>query len=143
MTQADDPRIKETTFRARYAETDMMGVVHHASYVVYFEAGRVDFTRQAGAPYAELEALGYSLAVSDLHVRYIAAARFDQTITVRTWLSDLRSRIVTFSYEIVDAETRQTLVTGRATLICIDRQGQVRRIPQTWMDVMQPLVLDS
>lgn len=139
----DDPRIKETSFRVRFAETDLMGVVHHASYVIYFEAGRVDFTRQVGAPYSELEALGYSLAVSDLHVRYIAAARFDQMITVRTWLAAVKSRSVAFTYEIVDAETRQTLVTGDVKLICIDHSGQVRRIPQSWLDVMQPLAVGA
>lgn len=139
----DDPRIKETSFRVRFAETDLMGVVHHASYVIYFEAGRVDFTRQAGAPYSDLEELGYSLAVSDLNLRYIAAARFDQMITVRTWLAEVRSRTVAFGYEIVDAGTRQILVTGSARLICIDHEGQVRRIPQRWLDVMQPLALDA
>ena len=137
----DDPRIKETSFRVRFAETDLMGVVHHASYVIYFEAGRVDFTRQVGAPYSDLEAQGFSLAVSDLHVRYIAAARFDQMITVRTCLAEVKSRMVEFGYEIVDSETRQLLVTGDVKLICIDHDGQVRRIQQSWLDVMQPLAL--
>jgi acyl-CoA thioester hydrolase len=139
--QPADPRIKETTFRVRFAETDLMGVVHHANYVVYFEAGRVDFTRQIGAPYADLEALGYSLAVSELHIRYLAAARFDQLITVRTWLDEIRSRTATFGYEVVDAETRELVVTGTAKLICIDHAGQVRRIPPGWFDLMQPLAL--
>ena len=139
----DDPRIKETSFRVRFAETDLMGVAHHSSYVIYFEAGRVDFTRQAGAPYAELEAHGFSLAVSELKLRYLAAARFDQLITVRTWLAELRSRTITFGYEIVDAGTRQVLVTGSARLICIDHDGQVRRIPPDWLEAMRPLALDS
>jgi acyl-CoA thioester hydrolase len=143
VTRPDDPRIKETTFRVRFAETDLMGVVHHSSYVIYFEVGRVDFTRQAGAPYADLEAQGYSLAVSEVNARYIAAARFDQLITVRTWLAEARSRTVAFGYEVVDAESRQLLATGNVKLICIDHAGQVRRIPQRWLDVMQPLALTT
>jgi acyl-CoA thioester hydrolase len=139
----EDPRVKETSFRVRFAETDLMGVAHHASYVVYFEVGRVDFTRQAGAPYSELEALGYSLAVSELNLRYVTAARFDQLITVRTWLAELRSRTITFGYEIVDCGTRQLLATGSARLICIDHKGQVRRIPRDWLDAMRPLALNS
>jgi acyl-CoA thioester hydrolase len=111
--------------------------------VIYFEVGRVDFTRQVGAPYAELEDLGYSLAVSDLHVRYIAPARFDQMITVRTRLAEARSRTVVFDYEIIDTETRQMLVTGDVKLVCVDHDGQVRRIPQRWLDVMQPLVVEA
>jgi acyl-CoA thioester hydrolase len=142
VTQPDDPRIKETTFRARFAETDLMGVVHHSSYVVYFEVGRIEFTRQAGAPYSDLEAQGYSLAVSEVNLRYIAAAHFDQMITIRTWLEEARSRTVAFGYEVVDAESRQLLATGGVKLICIDHAGQVRRIPGRWLNILQPLVLD-
>ena len=141
MTRPDDPRIKETTFRVRFAETDQMGVVHHSNYVVYFEVGRIEFTRQAGAPYADLEAQGFSLAVSEVNIRYITAAHFDQVIAVRTWLEDARSRTVAFGYEIVDAVSRELLATGRVKLICIDRKGQVRRIPARWLEVMQPLVM--
>lgn len=139
--QPDDPRIKETSFRVRFAETDLMGVAHHSSYVIYFEVGRVDFTRQAGAPYSDLEAQGYSLAVSELNLRYIAAAHFDQMITVGTWLAELRSRTVTFGYEIIDSETRQVLVSGSARLVCLDHGGQVRRIPLPWVEAMRPLAL--
>jgi len=141
VTRPDDPRIKETTFRVRFAETDQMGVVHHSNYVVYFEVGRIEFTRQAGAPYADLEAQGFSLAVSEVNIRYITAAHFDQVIAVRTWLEDARSRTVAFGYEIVDAVSRELLATGRVKLICIDRKGQVRRIPARWLEVMQPLVM--
>ena len=139
----DAPHITETSFRVRFAETDLMGVAHHSSYVIYCEVGRVDFTRQAGAPYSELEAQGFSLAVSELNLRYLAVARFDQLITVRTWLAELRSRTVSFGYEIVDAETRQVLVTGGVKLICIDHEGQVRRIPPAWLESMRPLALSA
>lgn len=143
MTLPDDPRIKETSFRVRFAETDLMGVAHHSSYVIYFEVGRVDFTRQAGAPYSELEVQGFSLAVSELNLRYLAAARFDQMITVRTWLAELRSRAITFGYEIVDTETHQMLVTGSAKLVCVDHDSQVRRIPPAWLEAMRPLALNT
>jgi acyl-CoA thioester hydrolase len=142
VTQPNDPRIKETSFRVRFAETDLMGMVHHASYVVYLEVGRVEFSRQAGAPYADLEIEGYSLAVSQLDLRFIAPARFDQLITVCTWVKEMRSRTVAFGYEIVDTQTRQMLVTANAKLICVDHQGQVRRIPQRWFEVMQRMALD-
>lgn len=135
----DNRQINETTLRVRFAETDMMGVVHHANYIIYFEAARVEFSRRAGAPYADLEAAGYSLAVSDLQIRYLGSARFDQMIVVRTWVETIRSRAVTFGYEIVDQETRNLLVTGSTQLICIDREGQVRRIPETWYKAMSQL----
>ncbi len=130
-------RVRETTFRVRFAETDMMGIVHHASYAVYFEAGRVEFSHQVGASYASLEEQGFSLAVSELQIRYVAAARFDQHITVRTWVDDIRSRSVTFGYEVVDAESHALLATGSTKHICIDHSGQVWRIPQGWYDTMR------
>jgi acyl-CoA thioester hydrolase len=141
--QGDDLRIKETTFRVRFAETDMMGMVHHASYVVYLEVGRVDFSRQAGAAYADLEAQGYSLAVCEANLRYVNPARFDQLITVRTWVSEIRSRTVAFGYEIVDGQTQQVLVTANTKLICIDREGKVRRIPESWFNVMHRTALNQ
>jgi len=136
-------QVKETTFRVRYAETDLMGIVHHASYVIYLEEARVDFTRQIGAPYLDLEAEGYSLAVSELHIRYKAPARFDQQIIVRTWLEEVQSRAVTFSYEVVEPQTQTLLATAQARLICVDRSGSVRRIPETWLNIMKPLEVTS
>jgi acyl-CoA thioester hydrolase len=136
----DEPHIHETAFRVRFAETDAMGIAHHAMYLVYFEAGRVEFSRHAGASYAELEAEGYSLAVSEVNLRYAAPARFDQMITVRTWVEDIRSRSVTFAYQIVDSESRAILVTGTTRLICLDREGRVHRIPQGWYDAMHNMM---
>lgn len=128
-----DPRyIVETSFRVRFAETDAMGVVHHAAYVVYLEEGRSEFSRQRGAPYSELENSGFSLAVSEVSLRYLAPARYDQLVTVRTWVKDVRSRAVTFAYEIVDAMTGQLLVTATTKHICVDRAGRVCHIPERW-----------
>ncbi len=133
MKSAPYPLLTETTFHVRFAETDMMGVVHHAMYVVYFEEGRSELSRQRGIPYSALEAMGYSLAVSELQVRYVASARYDDFITVRTWLEALRSRGMTFGYEVINPVTGQVLVTGLSKHICVDRDGQVRRLPEEWI----------
>jgi acyl-CoA thioester hydrolase len=132
-------QIKETIFRVRFAETDLMGIVHHASYVIYLEEARVDFTRQIGAPYSDLEAAGYSLAVSELNIRYVAPARFDQQIVVKTWLEEVRSRTVTFGYEVFELESQILLVTARVKLICVDRAGQIKRIPPAWLSILEPM----
>lgn len=137
----DGAQIRETLIRVRFAETDLMGIAHHASYVVYLEEGRVDFTRQINAPYADLEAEGYSLAVSELSIRYGTAARFDQVIVVRTWIEEARSRMVTFGYEVVEQQSHATLVTATVRLICVDKTGQVRRIPDHWLKIMQSYAL--
>lgn len=131
------PLVNETTLRVRFAETDAMGIVHHANYLLYFEIGRIEFTRQAGTPYTALEASGYSLAVGEAKIRYIAPAHFDQLIAVRTRVEDIRSRGITFAYEVLDAATRQLLVTGTTKLVCIDHGGEIRRIPQSWFEAMR------
>lgn len=127
----------ETEILVRFAETDAMGIVHHANYLIYFEAGRVTLSKAVGAPYAELEDMGFSLAVVEANVRYIAAARFDQRLTVRTWVERLVSRSVTFGYEIHDAQTGALVTQGWTKHLCLDREGRVVRIPQRWLDAMQ------
>ncbi len=122
-------RVSENTLRVRYAETDAMGVVHHASYVVWFETGRVAYMLKQGHSYAELEARGWYLPVTELEARFVAPARFDDVVMVRTTVAEIRSRSITFAYEIVMQETGQVLATGRTKHICIDRDGRVRPIP--------------
>jgi acyl-CoA thioester hydrolase len=122
----------ETTFRVRYAETDAMGIVHHRNYIIYFEEGRSEFARQKGMPYSELEKQGFFLAVTEVNVRYIKPALYEQRITVRAQLEQVKSRGMTFAYEIVDAETSDLLVTGQSKHICINKAGKVARLPQEW-----------
>jgi len=124
--------VVETTLHVRYAETDQMGVVHHSAYIVWFEEGRSAWMRALGSDYAELEASGLNLAVSEVNARYIAPALFGRQVTVRSWIEAIRSRTVKICYEVVDAESRQRLATGCTRHICIDRQGKITRIPERW-----------
>ncbi len=129
---AEHAPVAETTFHVRYAETDQMGIVHHCAYLVWFEEGRSAWSRQLGRPYADFERAGYLLAVSEVGARYLVPARYDQRVTVRTWVSQVRSRLVRFEYEVVDAETGQLFVTGFSTHICLDVDGKPARIPEEW-----------
>jgi acyl-CoA thioester hydrolase len=122
----------ETTFRVRYAETDRMGIVHHAAYVVWLEEGRSHYMRAQGSSYTQFEHEGISLSVSELQVRYGQAARYDQRVTVRCWVEEVKSRQITFGYEVVEAETDDLLATARSKHICVDRQGRVTTIPDKW-----------
>ena len=119
----------ETTFPVRYAETDQMGVAHHASYIVWMEEGRSQYMRAKGYAYEQIEREGVYFAVAEVNVRYRAPARYGEQVTVCTWIDDLRSRAVTFGYEIVNAESRDQLVTGQVKLVLMDRQGRAARIP--------------
>jgi acyl-CoA thioester hydrolase len=126
------PAVAETTFHVRYAETDQMGIVHHSAYIIWFEEGRSSWSRQLGRPYADFERSGYSLAVSEVGARYIAPACYDQKVTVRTHVSQVRSRLIRFEYEVVDAQTGALLVDGFTTHVCLDSQGRMARIPDEW-----------
>lgn len=128
----------ETSFYVRYAETDAMGIVHHASYIVYFEEGRSHFMRDRGKDYAEFEAGGLAFAVTEVHVRYATPARYGQRLTVRCWIEDLKSRSVAFAYEIYDAETQVVHVTGTTRHICVRSDGRVATIPEDWRALIAP-----
>ena len=124
--------VAETTFYVRYAETDAMGIVHHASYIVYFEEGRTNYARQRGSDYASFERTGHYLTVTEVHARYLKPARYGQRLTVRCWIEEMKSRSLTFTYEIIDADTRDQHVTGFSKHICITHDGQIARLPDTW-----------
>lgn len=127
-----DRYISETTFYVRYAETDMMGIVHHASYLVWFEEGRSVFIRDQGGSYARIEESGYYLAAGELNAKYIKAAVYDQQVTVKCWIESYRSRTVTFACEITDTKTEEILFTATIKLICLNTDGQITRVPAEW-----------
>ncbi|NWF67647.1 MAG: acyl-CoA thioesterase [Chloroflexi bacterium] len=126
------PFVAETTFHVRYAETDAQQVVHHANYLVYFEEGRSDYIRQRGRSYADFEQQGFFLIVAEAGLRYARAARYDQRLTIRTWIAEVKSRGLTYQYQVLAADTREILVTGFTRHLCITRSGQVTRIPDEW-----------
>lgn len=119
-------------FRVRYAETDQMGVVYHANYLVWCELGRTELIRRLGTPYAEIERRGVILAVADASVRYHSPARYDDLIRVEAWIEELRSRTVTFGYRVLrvdDGTEPVRLATARTSLIALDENSRPRRLP--------------
>ncbi len=124
----------DIAFRVRYAETDAMGVVHHASYIVYFEEGRSAFTRHYGAPYSTLEAKGFILLVVDLNVRYKKAAVYDQLLVIRTELVLLKSRAAHFTYQVSEKTSGDLLATAQTKHICATKNGEVSRLPDEWLN---------
>jgi acyl-CoA thioester hydrolase len=111
----------------RYAETDMMGVVHHATYPVWFEVGRTDLMLALGLPYTEIEARGYYLMLSGLNVEYRRAAKYGDTVTIVTRVAQLRSRTLAFSYAVERGD--ELLATGETRHIATDRTYRPARLP--------------
>ena len=121
--------VSELEVRVRYAETDQMGVAHHASYLVWFEAGRTEFIRAHGRSYAQIEAAGWLLVVVEARCRYLRPARYDDVLTVRTRLAALGAATLEFSYEVVRKENGEILAQGATVHAAVDRTGRPRRIP--------------
>lgn len=122
--------------RVRYAETDQMGVVYHANYLVWCEIGRTDFIRALGRSYADMERDGVTLAVSDASLRFLGSARYDDRVLVRTTLDELRSRGMRFAYRIEHAETGRALVTATTSLIALDATGRPARLPAAVLELL-------
>jgi len=123
-------RIVETQLRVRYAETDAMGVVYHANYLVWFEVGRGEYFRAMGQDYSNWEQQGYFLPVSEAYARFLAPGRYGDLVTVRTWVDQVRSRGVTLKYEVRLAGHETGLVSGWTKHICMDREGRACRLPE-------------
>ncbi|HHQ48104.1 MAG TPA: acyl-CoA thioesterase [Acidobacteria bacterium] len=115
------PEWEAARFRVRYAETDAAGIVHHATYLVWFEEGRSELSRQLGLPYRELEEAGVVLVVVEARVRYVAGARYDEAVEVWTRMEQVRSRSCTFSYRVVASEDGRLLATGSTSHVAVDR----------------------
>jgi acyl-CoA thioester hydrolase len=130
--------VSEVRLRVRYAETDQMGVVYHANYFIWFEVGRVEFLRQLGISYREMEQNHHcSMAVVDARCRYRAPARYDDEIIVRTRLKSVRETLVHFGYELVRASDHTLLAEGETTHLAIDGEMKVRAIPENYMNVFR------
>src|SRR5690606_28530063 len=127
----------------RYAETDRMGVVYHANYLVWCEIGRTDFIRSTVASYAELEEQGVVLAVTEASLRFLRGARYDDRVEIRTRLLDVRSRTLRFGYEIVHADRGERLATAETSLIRLDASSRTAALPQEIRDALAPLVTSA
>ena len=122
-------RTSTSTVRVRYAETDKMGIVYYANYLVWFEIGRTDWLRASGWTYRAMEAEGLALPVIEAHCEYKAGAQYDDDIEIRT-----RARLVSpvrlaFDYAAVRPADGQTVATGYTVHVNVDRSGRPTRLP--------------
>jgi acyl-CoA thioester hydrolase len=138
-----DHCLTETVQRVCVADTDMMGIVHHANYVAYFERGRLEYLRRRGLPYKEMVERGYHMPVVELNLRYRKPAHFDDVLQVGTRLGSLTRVTVRFNYTVSRAKLDGTgatelLLEGHILLACIDESSRPRPLPE---DVVRTLFL--
>lgn len=131
------PEVSEVRVRVNYSETDQMGVVYHARYLVWLDVARTEHLRLCGMSYRELEETGLRLAVSEVVVRYRQPARYDDPVRVRCWVRDLASRRVEFGYLVEQADEGRLLATAATALLALDRNLRPIRLPDAVRRVLR------
>ena len=123
----------DTSFRVRYAETDQMGVVYYANYLIWMEIGRVEFCRAQGIRYRDMEeADGILLVVSEANCRYSRPARYDDEVRVRTTLAEATSRMIRFDYELFDETSGTRLAHGFTKHVFCGRDVRPTKLPEKY-----------
>jgi acyl-CoA thioester hydrolase len=127
-----------TQVRVRYAETDQMGLVYYANYLVWFEVGRAEFCRQRGFAYRDFEKENDAyLAVAEAQCRYHTPARYDDLLLIRTRVEQFRTRTVRFAYEVVRKNPHTVLATGSTVHVVLDSRGRPKSFPAAYRDYFQ------
>src|SRR6516164_3066696 len=117
----------ETTIRVRYAETDRMGLLHHANYLVYFEQARTELLRSMGLTYRDIEDQGFLLVLTKVEIRYKRPAYYDDLLTVRTIVERTTAVRIDHRYEVL--RDGELVAEGATTLACVDREGRPQALP--------------
>ena len=123
----------ETRLRVRYAETDQMGVVYYANYLVWMEVARVNHCRALGFEYRDMERdAGAFLAVTEARCRYRAPARFDDEVVIESVITEVRSRTIRFEYRMRRSDTEEALAEGHTLHTVTNREGKMIRLPEAY-----------
>ena len=135
----------ETLLRVRYSETDKMGIVYYANYLIWFEIGRAEFCRARGFSYRDMEEQDDAfLVVAEAYCRYKAPAYYDDELLVRTHIAELRRRSLRFGYEIVRVSDDQIIAEGETGHVVTDGNGRVRSFPEGYSQrLLAPPALKS
>src|SRR5277367_7157827 len=132
------PGVSRARVRVRYSETDQMGVVYHANYLVWFEVGRVELIRALGIEYKRMEIEDdCHIVVADAHCRYLSSAKYDEVLRIRTRIAESRNRIVKFSYEVIRETDSKLLATGETTHIICGSNGRPKLLPAKYHTVFK------
>jgi acyl-CoA thioester hydrolase len=136
--------VNQARLRVRYAETDQMGVVYHSNHLIWFEVGRVEFMRELGFSYRDLEREdGRFIAVAEVKCRYRAPVYYDEEVIVRTSLRTARESVIVFDYELVRAENAALLAEGETTHIVTDAEMKVTTLPAKYLKAFREALAKS
>ena len=121
------PLTGSTEIRVRYAETDRMGLLHHANYLVYFEQARTELLRQQGLTYRDMEDQGFFLVITNVEVKYRSPARYDDVLTIAATVARTTPVRIEHTYAVTCAG--RSVADGKTTLACVDRAGKLQALP--------------
>ena len=134
-TSGKRPVVSESRVRVRYAETDQMGVVYHANYLVWFEVGRVDFIRALGMDYKAMEREdGVGITVVGVSARYRAPALYDDDLVIETRLLAMRGPVIRFGYRVVRQSDKLLLCEGDTMHVVVDKAMKRSRLPEKYAE---------
>ncbi len=132
--------VNKHKIRVRYGETDQMGYVYYGNYASYFEVGRVEWLRNFGVSYKEMENKGIMLPVSNLNATYLKPAKYDDLITVITTLKKIPTAKIEFDFEIFN-EQNELLTKGYTSLVFVDmKKNKPTRCPKYLLDKITTLI---
>ena len=144
MTVHAKKEYHDAPVRVRYAETDQMGVVYHANYLIWFEIGRVELMRALGFEYKLMEAEDDCfIVVVEASCRYLHPARYDELLRVRTRISQAGNRMVKYSYQLLRDSDDHLLASGATTHVICGKDGRPKRLPQKYRDKFRSFLLES
>lgn len=136
MKEVTVMRMSETSIKVRYVETDQMGIVHHSNYYAWFEVGRGDFITLSGIKYSDIEADGILFPLVESSCKYIEGARYDDQLTIHTWIEEMSPVKVTFKYNVIRKTDGKIIAKGRTIHTFISKEFKIlnlkRKNPDIW-----------
>ncbi len=127
--------IHKTKLRVRYSETDKMGVVYHGNYIQYFEVGRVEYMRDIGVIYADLEKQGIGMPVVNINIDYLLPVAYDEELTIETWIESLPTSKIVF-HNKASNELGKIVCSAEVTLVFINSRFRPIKAPKSVIDAL-------
>ncbi|MBX3085047.1 MAG: acyl-CoA thioesterase [Anaerolineae bacterium] len=140
MPFPSDRKVSKLSLPIRLSECDLMGIVHHAQYVIYLEEARIHFAKEIGIDFATVVREGFNLAVIDLQISYKRPLLFGQVVDIYCWLQELKSRGMTFNFELRTNDLEATHATAQVGLLSVSNTGMPTRIPDPYFQSLQATI---
>jgi acyl-CoA thioester hydrolase len=131
--------ISETKITVRYAETDQMGIVHHSNYLIWFEAGRTDFIKGSNISYTEMEQEGILIPLAESNCKYIAYAKYEDELIIKTWVKELTPVKVEFNYSVIREKDEKEIAKGSTLHVFVGREFKIINLKKSNLQIYEKL----